>query len=352
MLTRELRAVGADACLIFSEGTDHSSMPMMKNGGRQEPWITTLSKPHIGAISRIKTRGYRNVDAFILSDMEGPNIWRQMQAPLGRTLHKILLHDRQVGAQARRPYYMFIHGSEMRDLPFRGDGIGKKWRELLSGARHIFHCQPDLVRFARKLKLGRCTYVPTPIDTEYWRPTKTDRKDGTFTVLHPTWHGWGIKGNDVLIRAFAKFASECNNARLIIVRWQYDFGRSLDLVDSLGIQDRVEITGYMPPAELRRRINCANVVADSFALGVVGMIGLQAMACDRPAICCMNEAEYSDLHDTLPPVLNACDEDSILGHLRRIKEGLTVEGGREWVVKNCHPSVAAGIIKKEVWGNA
>lgn len=304
-------------------------------GFARQAWARRVERHIIRGGVAVMADKWHKADHLVVSDKTGFRMYRRMRSHwlFGRRLRHVA-------------YSPFIHGMEMRDEPFRDSVWGRAWKAYLRGAHRVFHCQPDLERYAGLLGLERTRYVPTPVDIDFWQPTP--EPSSGFRVIHPSGHAWSLKGNDALIRAFARIARERKDAVLHLVSSGADFGRSIMLAASLGISDRLVISEYMCQKELRKAMAASHVVADSFTLGVLGMLGIQGMLSGRPVLCYVNEKDYLSVQGSVPPVLNAQTEDDIYGCLRDAAEGATPSGALDYARAAHDPAVGAAIMARDL----
>lgn len=156
----------------------------------------------------------------------------------------------------------------------------------------------------------------TPNDVFYPKNVQRNELKDNFLVFHPTRADWKIKGNDILIKGFAKFVKNNLNAILMIVehgkKLSEDMIRNHKLIDELKITDNVKIIeGPLNTTDLAYYYNCADVVADQFKLGEGGVIYLEAMACKKPVLINLDQIEQKKVFEEPPPIINAKNSDEI-----------------------------------------
>ncbi len=158
------------------------------------------------------------------------------------------------GLLAFRPYIAHSTGSDLREQIFANDRFGVLLRQAYRRAGAILFSNPDQIRAIRRLGLlWKARFSPAPIDTERYSPKVRggdrgspvgSRGEGTAfegdpVIFHPSRQEWRIKGNDLLIRAFARLAREVPGARLVIVDWGLDRVRTKTLVSFLDLGHHV-----------------------------------------------------------------------------------------------------------------
>jgi len=108
---------------------------------------------------------------------------------------------------SRRPYIAQVLGSDLRELAFQQSLRGWLLRRAYKKAKVIFFYEPlDPVLLA-KLNLNTGIHLPVMWDTSFFKPKTIDKKNynNYFVIFHPANLEWRLKGNDILIKGFAKF---------------------------------------------------------------------------------------------------------------------------------------------------
>jgi glycosyltransferase involved in cell wall biosynthesis len=100
-----------------------------------------------------------------------------------------------------------------------------------------------------------------------------------------------VKGTDVAVKALSKIREEVD---VSIIQHGKDFDRTIALASSLGLSLRV--LPKTPHEKLNEFYWDADIVIDRFALGSLGMISLEAIACGRPALAYVS-SEYPENKD-------------------------------------------------------
>ncbi len=94
-----------------------------------------------------------------------------------------------------------------------------------------------------------------------------------------------LKGFPLAIRAFAAFAAKAPDARFLIIGGGPEEHRIRRLILDLGLEDKVELRGWQPRAEVVREMkNCDVFLFPSFRDGG-GAVIVEAMASGKPVIC-------------------------------------------------------------------
>lgn len=244
-----------------------------------------------------------------------------------------------------RPYVAFEHGT-MRHIPFEASGTGRLLTLAYRRAAKVIITNPDVIAAARRLGLNKFVFIPHPVDeTKYCtRPTPVrsqlvNRYQTDLVFFAPSRHNWVLKGNDVLIRAFARFVKGSTRKPLLIVsEWGQEVAESQRLIQELGVGDRVVWTPPLNKMRLIEYYNAADLILDQFTIGTFGTVTPEAMACEKPVLLHFDRQVHEWCYAEMPPVISARTEDQIFrqlielcaDHARRKAIG---QSSREWIVK-------------------
>ncbi len=319
-LVKFSRRAGLEADLLIREGSEWTADPAREDPELREsrpPWLiywkrrTPLSM--LGLLP--KFRGYDVVQAY-----SGAPAYVQF---LGK------------------PYIAYSTGYDLRTLALQSTLGGTLMRRAYVNARVVIFSNPDQLDAIRRLGLRNTRFLPFIIDTDKYAPGAKKAESGPFVIFHPSRLDWKIKGNDVFIRAFAKFAGKRKDAKLVIVDWGADAEKTSGLIRELGIEGRVEKLPLMGKPELVEQYRRADLVLDQLVVGSLGLLANEAMACGKPVVSAINEADFRECYPELPPVINAGREDEILEAMLELegdRKKLESLGrrSREWVEKYAH----------------
>jgi glycosyltransferase involved in cell wall biosynthesis len=245
-----------------------------------------------------------------------------------------------------RPCVAFEHGT-MRDIPFEDSGRGRLLSLAYRQARKVLITNPDVVTAARRLGLRNFQFIPHPVDEIKYRPgpsllrhTLTDRWQTDLILFAPSRHNWLLKGNDRLIRAFARFLKATHrNPILILCGWGQEVDRSRTLIDDLGIAAKVVWTPPLNKMKLIQYYNAADIVLDQFTIGTFGTVTPEAMACAKPVVLHFDRQVHEWCYAEMPPVVSAGTEDEIFQRISELADdpgyrSAVGQASREWVVKH------------------
>ncbi|NNL68042.1 MAG: hypothetical protein HKP30_17470 [Myxococcales bacterium] len=254
-------------------------------------------------------------------------------------------------AAGKRPYFAYEHGT-IRHLPFEATPEGRRCALTYRLADGVFVTNCDNVVAAERLALPDYRFVPHPVNETAVRITP--RADGLrgslreelgarFLVFHPSRQHWEErrhpdweKGNDILIRGFARLVEDTGgDAGAIFVDWGQTVEESRALLRELGVDQHVRWIEPQPNRRMIDYIHACDVVADQFHLGAFGSTMPKALLCEKPAMLYLDEERHRWCFPELPPVLNARTPEEVhagLLRLHRDPEAARALGkaGRDW----------------------
>ena len=264
------------------------------------------------------------------------------------------------------PWYIYSQFSAVPYVVYDAGAIryfpnGKGFRDKLSRrgyrkAKSIMVTNPDTLEIFDRLhylKKDRIFPVPFAIDPEKYKPMDAAdlrsqyANEGELLLFSPSRQIWAEKGNDKMIRAYARFLKQFPESKFIMVSWSIDETKSIELVNTLGIQDNVKWIKPVSKKFLIEYYSAADIVLDQFTLGSWGTSTPEAMSCGKPVLM-----YYKDNYITRafgpepPPILNSYSEDEIYTNLLKLaqdREFITDVGrkSRDWVSKTHHPHLVA-----------
>lgn len=156
--------------------------------------------------------------------------------------------------------------------------------------------------------------IPPGVDTKRFRPLQPGETEAPLDV--PTDYIFALsridsnKGLDFLIKAYALIKDK-SDAMLLIgggsknpKQHEIDVkGALLQIVDELGLNDRVVFTGYIPDEQLETYYRKANVFVLPSKYEPFGMTTLEAMSCGTPVVATRFGGIKDDLHDQVDSLL-------------------------------------------------
>jgi glycosyltransferase involved in cell wall biosynthesis len=191
---------------------------------------------------------------------------------------------------ARRPAIVHVAGGELVWLPEVAFGDRRAWRRALSrwvirrAARVTAASQPmiDLVASATGVRTVR---VPLGADTTVWSSDgPRRRRPGAPATLVSVASLTPVKDHTALLQATAQLVRCGRDVRVHLVGEDTSGGAIPALVRELGLEDRVELHGYLPPTAARDVVRGADlmIVTSRHEAGPVAM--LEAAALGVPTV--------------------------------------------------------------------
>jgi len=201
-----------------------------------------------------------------------------------------LLQDCYIASRLRKkPLIGHAHGSDLR-TSLKHPLWSRIVRHNLKNCDKVLVSTPDVFNIAKQFG-SDVEYLPNLVDTELFYSKPIIRHDGKKKVLIASDSNWNVKGTDIAIRALSKIKGEVD---VSIIEYGVDFGRTIALASSLSL--RLNVLPKVPHNRLNEYYWSADVVIDRFKLGSLGMVSLEAIACERPVVTYVSSAypEYKD----------------------------------------------------------
>jgi glycosyltransferase involved in cell wall biosynthesis len=145
-----------------------------------------------------------------------------------------------------------------------------------------------------------------------------------------------FKGNDRLIRAFARISRTHPSAQLVMIAWGRHLDATRDLIKSLDVESKIQWLDPMRKQDLWRTYLTSHAVLDQFALPGFGGITFEALALGCRVINYLDFRTAERFFSKAPPIYSASSEDEIFGMLEKIildRSDLAGvgEAGAEWI---------------------
>jgi glycosyltransferase involved in cell wall biosynthesis len=251
---------------------------------------------------------------------------------------------------AEQPYVAYEHGT-LRAIPFVNDLTGRLAATVFLGADHVFVTNLDCMEAGERLGIPAHRFSPLPHAFDEKRLVgfrHSNREirppDDRVIFFHPARQDWRvadpsmIKGNDRLVRAFARISRMHSSARLVMIAWGRDLDATRDLIKSLGIEGKVQWLDPMRKQDLWRAYLSSHAVLDQFVLPSFGGVTFEALALGCRVITNVDFGAAERFFSKAPPVYSASSETDIYEMLERIildRNDLAGVGdaGAEWIKK-------------------
>ena len=224
-----------------------------------------------------------------------------------------LLQDCYIASKlGKKPLIGHAHGSDLRTALTHA-----LWRRIVRYNLHncdkILVSTPDILNIAKQIRKD-AEYLPNPVDTELFYPKPSIQKHKKKRVLIASNSNWNVKGTDIAIKALNKIKEEVD---VSIIAHGKDFEKTKILASSMGLN--LKVLPKSPHETLNKYYWDADVVIDRFAIGSLGMVSLEAIACGRPVLCWVS-SEYPENKDF--PLKDLKDEDAIAKTISDLPTGL------------------------------
>jgi len=201
-----------------------------------------------------------------------------------------LLQDTYIANRlGKKPLVGHAHGSDLRSS-LKHKVWGRIVRHNLKKCDKVLVSTPDILGQAKMFRED-AEYLPNPVDKELFHSKPANQHDGPKRVLIASDSNWIVKGTDIGIRALATIKDAVD---VSIIAIGIDFAKTVELANSLGLH--LNILPKAPHDRLSEYYWNADVVIDRFALGSLGMVSLEAIACGRPALCYVS-SDYPENRD-------------------------------------------------------
>jgi glycosyltransferase involved in cell wall biosynthesis len=249
---------------------------------------------------------------------------------------------------AGQPYIAYEHGT-LRAIPFVNDMTGRLAATVFLGADHVFVTNIDCMEAGARLGIPADRFSPLPhafdekrlVDFRHSHRDMRPRDDQVI-FFHPARQDWlladpsMVKGNDRLIRAFARISRIHSSARLVMIAWGRDLDATRDLIKSLGVEGKIQWLDPMRKQDLWRTYLSSHAVLDQFVLPSFGGVTFEALALGCRVITNVDFGAAERFFSRAPPVYSASSETEIYEMLERIildRNDLAGVGdaGAEWI---------------------
>jgi glycosyltransferase involved in cell wall biosynthesis len=250
-------------------------------------------------------------------------------------------------------YMSFEHGT-IRNLPFEASPKGRLCALTYRLARGTFITNCDNKVAADRIGIKNYRFVPHPINADK-HPTQNpaalrievrDKLGADFVIFHPSRQHWSPnrdtswdKGNDILIEGFARFVHEVNpKAGAVFVEWGQTLPQTRELIDRLGVGNRVIWIPPQPTPRMNAYTAACDVLADQFCIGAFGSTMPRGLMLGTPSLIYLNEEQHRWCMPEMPPVLNARTPSEVFAALKRVYQDSTyaqgtADAGIAWFAK-------------------
>ena len=249
---------------------------------------------------------------------------------------------------AGQPYVAYEHGT-LRAIPFENDITGRLAATVFLGADHVFVTNLDCMEAGERLGIPAERFSPLPHAFDEKRLVEFRHShreirppDDHVSFFHPARQDWRladpsmIKGNDRLIRAFARISRMYSSARLVMIAWGRDLEATHDLIKNLGIEAKIQWLDPMRKQDLWRTYLSSHAVLDQFVLPSFGGVTFEALALGCRVITNVDFGAAERFFSEAPPIYSASSENEIHKMLEQIildrnDHAGVGDAGAEWI---------------------
>jgi glycosyltransferase involved in cell wall biosynthesis len=206
----------------------------------------------------------------------------------------------------KHPVVGHVHGSDLR-ANLKHPIWSRILRYNLKNCDKILVSTPDVLNLAKQFRID-AEYLPNIVNEGLFYPRPLETHSGKKHVLIASDSNWTVKGTNIAVRALAAIREEVD---VSIIKSGADFQKTLVLAESLGLS--LNILPRVSHEKLNEYYWRADTVVDRFALGSLGMVSLEAIACGRPVVSFVS-SDYAENEDF--PLKDVQTEEAIAEAIR------------------------------------
>lgn len=244
----------------------------------------------------------------------------------------------------------------IRYFPYENHLRDKLARRAYGHAKSVILTNPDTYEIFDSqsyIRQERLRFSPFAIDPEKYKSVDGQelrqrhlRPDEDILLFAPSRQIWAEKGNDKMIKGYAKFLKQYPSARFIMVGWSTDELKSKALAQSLGISHKIDWISPVPKNQLIQYYGASDIVLDQFTLGSWGTSTPEAMCCGKPVLMYYKQEHIMRAFNELPPIPNCFTEDDICNSLLYLARNTDArlnlgKQSRDWIIKTHHSKIVA-----------
>ena len=244
-----------------------------------------------------------------------------------------------IGPLTGTPFVIHCHGTDIRELDPRSVA-GRMVSAVLRRADGVLIATPDLAEAAGRLGVEG-VFLPNPVDTErFTAPQSGDRRD----VLVAT-RLTEQKGAEHLVAALERIHARRPDVSITLVAHG---PLAADAARAAG--PAAEVVPPVPHERMPALLQGHRVVLGPFALGALGQLELEAMACERAVV---TSFRFGAAYPELPPVrvANNADEiaDATIDLLDRPTESAALGANAGTWIRRHHDAHAIAVRLQDVY---
>lgn len=187
-----------------------------------------------------------------------------------------------------KPFISHPVGSDAREFALARGIHPLLLRRAYQKNETYFYCQLDYQNnVLTKCKIKNPIYIEAIQENLDFNGTceVPERTEVDELFFHPSSHIDKVKGNQILINAYAKYLKKYNpNAILVMIEWGEDVELSKKLVRDYGISDRVIFKKWLSKQDVYNYMLSADIVFDQFILPSSSLVQREACALGKPVV--------------------------------------------------------------------
>lgn len=183
------------------------------------------------------------------------------------------------------PFIISVWGSDVFDFPAKNMLSKQILKKNLAAADYILSTSHVMAEETKQYTTRYIEVIPFGINLDAFKPGAGERvfEEGTL-VIGTVKTLEEIYNIDVLIRAFANVYKDFKNIRLLIVGEGSQHNKLEHLVKTLGIENIVKFTGYIPADRVAGYHNAIDIFVNAARHESFGVSVIEASACGKPVI--------------------------------------------------------------------
>ena len=214
--------------------------------------------------------------------------------------------------QLGMPVVVSCRGSQINISPFLpgADRYKQELSESFAAAAAVHCVSEDILENGISLGLDpqKAVVIRPAVDPQFFEPGKDQEENRAFTIITTGSLIWR-KGYEYALLAIRELVDRGVACRFEIIGSGAEKARLLYTIQDLGLQDYVTLHGNLPPEEVNRRLQQADVFLLSSLSEGISNAALEAMSCGLPVVTTdcggMREAVTSGVEGYVVPLRDA-----------------------------------------------
>lgn len=313
-LAKALRRKGYDVVMLTRYNPKTSFLDLCNFS--DDPWVKTFKCSSMldkSFIYLLKILSY-NVDIIHCHQAFVQSSYSLFSKTLGKA-SKVIAH---------------CHGSDLREF---GQLLKYGWliNMNLRHVDHVFVSTPDLLNY-----WSHATFLPNPVDTSRFKPSSPTldlHRGHDYAILAPARQVWTQKRQDVFLHALKAIIEDGYDCNLLMVDYGVDSNKTKQLAKDLHLEHHVSFAPLIRPEAMPEYYNSADMTWDQIGLGAMGMISLEALACNKPVLSDFN---YYNAYPELPPLIRAYSLKDIVTETEKVIDSYNFKVNTRWWITKYH----------------